>query len=143
IAPAALSRVSYALADARTFAGQRVVIVGLGDSAMEAALALARQPGTRVIVSYRGVSFTRGRARNVAEMKRVAERGDVRLVFESRVTRIDGSHVVLETKGGRLERVGYDHALVLVGGTPSWQLVQAAGVKLVAQLVDSQAETTW
>jgi thioredoxin reductase len=141
LAPSAVSRVSYALADARSFAGQRVVIVGLGDSAMEAAIALARQPDTKVTISYRGRGFTRGRARNVAEMKRLLERGDVRVAFESAVVRIDGQHIVLEA-GGRHERVPYDHVLVLIGGTPSWQLVRESGVKLVAQLVETTTEST-
>ncbi len=134
IAPGAESRVAYSLADARSFAGQRVVVVGLGDSAMEAAVALARQPDTRVVISYRGPDFRRGRARNVSEMKRLVAKGHLRVVFESTVARIDAMHVVLDVKG-QSEAVPYDAALVLIGGTPSWDLVRKAGVKFVAQVV--------
>ena len=55
-------RVLYALADARTFENKRVIIAGLGDTAMEAAIAIARQPGTQVTVVYRGNDFRRGKA---------------------------------------------------------------------------------
>ena len=50
-------------------------LVGLGDVAMEAALALAAQPDTRVVVSYRGDGFRRGKARNVEEMRRAVAAG--------------------------------------------------------------------
>jgi hypothetical protein len=118
---------------------------------MEAAIALARQPGTTVVVSYRGATFARGRARNVAEMKRLTARGDMRIVFESTVARVDARHVILERRGSaestagaqgapRQERVPYDQALVLIGGTPSFQLLRSAGVQLVAQVVESKPD---
>ncbi|HEY2365110.1 MAG TPA: NAD(P)-binding domain-containing protein, partial [Polyangiaceae bacterium] len=59
ITKSAESRVFYHLADARTFEGQRVLVVGLGDVAMEAAIALASQPGTHVTVIHRGEAFSR------------------------------------------------------------------------------------
>jgi thioredoxin reductase/NAD-dependent dihydropyrimidine dehydrogenase PreA subunit len=139
IAPAAESKVAYSLADARSFAGQRVLVVGLGDTAMEAAIALARQPGTHVTVSYRGASFQRGKARNVAEIKRLAERGGLRLALASRVRHIDVDHVTLETARGS-EELRVDAVLVLIGGTPSWDLVRQAGVRMGPQVVETEAK---
>ena len=49
-----LDHVHYSLADAVSFAGRRVIVVGLGDVAMEAAIGLAHQADTRVLISYRG-----------------------------------------------------------------------------------------
>jgi thioredoxin reductase len=125
--PAAESQVSYSLADAAAFARKRVVIVGLGDAAMEAACAVARQPGARVIVSYRGRDFARGKARNIAELKRLVDAGAIRLVLESTVTRVDASSVDLATPSGR-EVVPCDAVIVLIGGVPSWDLVRGSGV---------------
>ncbi|HSO40440.1 MAG TPA: NAD(P)-binding domain-containing protein, partial [Labilithrix sp.] len=73
-------RVSYALADARSFAGKRIVVAGLGDNAMEAAIALARQPETTVTLTHRGATFTRGKARNIAEVKELAAKGRLRIL---------------------------------------------------------------
>ena len=42
---------------------QKVLVVGGGDSALEAAIALAEQPGTRVTLSYRSAAFSRVRRR--------------------------------------------------------------------------------
>ncbi|MCH9683941.1 MAG: NAD(P)-binding domain-containing protein, partial [Deltaproteobacteria bacterium] len=73
------SRVHYSLADARSMAGLRVLIVGLGDVAMEAGIALARQPGTTVTMSYRGDDFRRGKSRNVEQVRRLAAAGRIDL----------------------------------------------------------------
>ena len=121
------SRVSHSLADAATFANQRVVIVGLGDVAMEAACAIARQPGARVTVSYRGRDFARGKARNIAELQRLAAAGAIRIVFESTLTHVRATSVDLATPSGP-ETVPYDAVLVLIGGVTSWDLVRGAGV---------------
>jgi thioredoxin reductase len=131
IAAGAETKVSYALADARSFAGKRVLVVGLGDSAMEAACAIATQPGAEVTISYRGDGFTRGKARNVAEVKSLVTRGKARVVFESEVERVDEDAVTLRTPRG-CERIANDAVIVLIGGVPSWDLVRAAGVRLGA-----------
>jgi thioredoxin reductase/NAD-dependent dihydropyrimidine dehydrogenase PreA subunit len=134
IAPAARARVVLALSDARSYAGRRVLVVGLGDSAMEASIALARQPGTTVTVSYRGTGFSRGRARNVEEMRRLAASGRVRIVFESRVTRVDEDGAVLAVgsadQGERAERVAVEFVVALLGGAAQSSLLQAAGIQV-------------
>jgi thioredoxin reductase/ferredoxin len=129
IAPGADEMVSYSLADARSFRGMRVLIVGLGDTAIEAAIALAHQPGASVTISYRGASFTRGKQRNVAELRALALRGQVRIAFDSTLARVDPGVATL-LLGGETERIPCDKVLVLVGGVPSWDLVARAGVLL-------------
>lgn len=121
------SRVSYSMADARSFAGQRVVVVGLGDVAMEAAIALARQPGTHVTVSYRGRDFRRGKGRNIEQLKRLASAGRIDLRLGTEVERIDAQVLVLRGEGGAVE-VGWDAMLVMIGSLPPWEFLEAAGV---------------
>jgi thioredoxin reductase/NAD-dependent dihydropyrimidine dehydrogenase PreA subunit len=132
VAPGAQARVLHALSDARALAGRRVLVVGLGDSAMEAVAALARQPGTTVTVSYRGAGFVRGRARNIDEVRRLAGSGRVRVLFESRVARVDERGAVLHVGpgAGQEERVPADVVLALIGGEPSRRLLEASGVRL-------------
>ena len=132
VSPAAASRVVHALSDARALAGKRVLVVGLGDSAMEAIVALARQPGTTVTVSYRGAAFTRGRAHNIDQVRRLAASRRVRLVFESTVERVDERWALLRTpgRGEGLEKVPVDAVLALLGGEPSRALLEGAGVRI-------------
>ena len=54
---------------AHGFQQRRVLVVGGGDSAVEAALALAEQPGNEVTLSYRRDSFFRVRARNEQRLR--------------------------------------------------------------------------
>lgn len=117
-------RVLYSVADARSFAGKRVVIAGLGDSAMEAAIAIARQPRASVTITYRGADFRRGKARNVAELKKLVADGKVRLLFETVPTALGRTHVTL-SKGQRLP---CDALLVLIGGVPAWDLLTRFGI---------------
>jgi thioredoxin reductase (NADPH) len=133
IADEAEARVHYHLADARSLAGRRLVIVGLGDVAMEAAIALANQPGTSVTIVHRGATYTRGQSRNVGELERLRKSGRVRLLLGHRVARVDAQTIdvapiseALPTKG---ERVPFDHLLVLIGGTRPWALLEALGVR--------------
>ena len=120
--------VSYALADARSFAGKKVLIVGLGDSAMEAAVAIARQPGTMVTMSYRGKDFARGKARNIAELNSLVTRGRITLIFESEVRRVEVGRATLVVRGEK-RSVPADGIIVLIGGVPSSELLTRAGVK--------------
>ncbi|MDB4941323.1 MAG: Thioredoxin reductase [Labilithrix sp.] len=130
LAPGAESRISYALADARSFAGKRVLVVGLGDAAMEAAIAIARQPETAVTVSYRGATFGRGKARNIAEVKDLVAKGRLKLLFDTVPVAVGASTVTLVNVGGTGQRqLRIDAVLVLVGGVPSWDLLTRAGVR--------------
>ncbi len=130
IDPDADGRVSYALADARSFAGKRVIIAGLGDSAMEAAIAIARQPETSVTISYRGANFARGKARNIAEVKDLVAKGRLRLLFETVPVAVTKTSVTVAsvTSGKGRRTLQADALLVLVGGVPSWDLLAKAGV---------------
>jgi YD repeat-containing protein len=133
IAPDCEGRVSYALADAAAFAGRHVVVVGLGDTAIEAALALAQQPGTTVTVVHRGETFTRGKARNVAALRaRVAKRA-LHLRFCTTIEALDPQVATLRTPEGS-ETIPCDAVLVLIGGEPSWNLVHRAGVRLASEV---------
>ncbi len=131
LAPGAESKVFYHLADARSLAGQRVVVVGLGDAAMAAAAALASQPGTRVALCHRGDAFTRGKARNVAEIKSLVARKKIDLRFSTELVAV-GEKVTLRT-AGELVTEPADAVFVLVGGAPSWDLLARAGVQILSQ----------
>ncbi|HRI66181.1 MAG TPA: NAD(P)-binding domain-containing protein [Polyangium sp.] len=125
------TRVHYHLADARSFEGKRVVVVGLGDVAMETAMALARQPGTTVTVVHRGKTFTRGKARNIEELERMAKSGRLTLRFDTEVAAIDKDHAMLRT-GSTTDRVLYDAIFVMIGSIPPWNTLRALGVRAVA-----------
>ncbi|MEZ4230150.1 MAG: NAD(P)-binding domain-containing protein [Polyangiaceae bacterium] len=143
-----LDSVFYHLADARTFAGKRVLIVGLGDVAMETAIAIGRQPGTRVAISYRGETFRRGKRRNIQELERLVRGGRVELLWNSDVTSIAGSgHVGELGQGlkvwlneGGVERVlELDALFVMIGSVAPWRLLEGFGVRHGAALTPEKS----
>lgn len=123
------SRVFYHLSDARSFEGQRVVVVGLGDVAMETMIALGRQPGTTVIGVHRGEGFSRGSARNIREVERLVAAGRVELRFGVTVAALDPERIHLRSSTGQVHALPYDAVLVMIGNIPPWSTLERLGVR--------------
>ncbi len=130
IAPDAAPHVHRFLSDARSFEGKRVIVVGLGDSAMEAAVALAKQPDTKVTLVHRGEDFARGRKRNVDEVRHLSTRGLLDLRLNTFVRKVEPGLVHLVRVGAHTaDIVEVDAVLVLIGGEPAWALAEGAGLR--------------
>lgn len=123
------SKVFYHLADAREFSGQRVMVVGLGDVAMECAVALAHQPDCTVTLVHRGAGFTRGKKRNIDEVKRLVDAGRIELMLKSEIFGVEQDHVVVAT-GDAHTRVENDAVFVMIGSHAPSALLEKAGVAL-------------
>jgi thioredoxin reductase len=130
IAEAMLDHVHYSLADARSFAGRSVCVVGLGDVAMEAAIGLAHQAGTRVLVSYRGAEARRGKRRNLDELARLVAAGRVELRRQTEVSSIEAGAIVLRSRvDGHATRHAVDSVFVMIGSVAPLALLEAFGVR--------------
>ena len=126
-----LPKVASSLLDAAAYAGHSVLVVGGGDSAVEAALGLAEQPGCVVTLSYRKSAFTRIRARNGERMAKAEAEGRVRVLFGSELVEVRAAEVVLTLHGegaARTLRLPNDDVFVMAGGTPPFELLERAGV---------------
>jgi thioredoxin reductase len=123
----AQAKVHYFLSDARTFAGRRSVVVGLGDTAMEVAIALAAQPGSEVTVVYRGAAFKRGKRKNLERIQRLEAQGKIRLLWSSEVREVDLEHLTLATPEGE-EALPYDAVFVLIGSLPDSDFLRRIGL---------------
>jgi len=126
-----LPKVAYGLVDAHAYENRRILIVGGGDSAAEAAVALGSQRGNEVTLSYRKSAFTRLNARNEEKLNKARERGELRTLFDSNVSRITPDHVELSVgKNGDTETVTLPNQdmFVLAGGTPPFRLLADSGI---------------
>ncbi len=122
-----LPKVVYRLIEAEQYRGQRVLIVGGGDSALEAALACAAQPETRVTLVYRGDAFNRVKPKNREQLEdsRRAQTIDVRLRTD--VARILADRVELSSDGAAFV-VENDAVIVQAGGVLPSSLLREIGV---------------
>jgi len=127
-----LPKVAYGLVDAASFTARRILVVGGGDSAIEAAVGLAEQPGNEVTLSYRKESFFRLKAKNEARILEASQAGRVRLALGSRVLRVLPDSVELASAGPdgaeQTWRLANDEVFVLAGGIPPFPLLESAGV---------------
>jgi thioredoxin reductase/Pyruvate/2-oxoacid:ferredoxin oxidoreductase delta subunit len=122
-----LSKVVYRLVDPCQYDGQRVLVVGGGDSALEAATALAERPGTTVTLSYRGAGATRARQANRERLEEAAARGRIDLAFGTTVEKIGADEVVLGA-GGTTRALANDAVIVCAGGILPTQFLKDVGV---------------
>jgi len=124
-----LSKVVYQLIDPDQYAGQKVLIVGGGDSALEAALSIADAEGTEVSVSYRSDSFSRAKAKNRERIDEYASTSRIRLFLSSNVTSISEHEVVLE-QNGETVKIANDAVIVNAGGILPTGFLKETGISV-------------
>jgi len=120
-------KVVYRRVDAEQYAGQSVIVVGGGDSALEAAIALSEQPGTTVILSYRSKAFGRVKAKNRERLEAQQQAGRIEVLLESRVLSIEHDTVALE-HGGQVRKLHNDAMIICAGGVLPTALLQTIGI---------------
>ena len=138
-----LPKVAYSLLDADAWEGQRILVVGGGDSAVEAALGLTARGANEVTLSYRRAELFRLKPSNERRMAEAIEQGRVRALFESDVTSIDEQSVRLAVgpEGAREEvTLPNDSVFVMAGGTPPVAQLEAAGVSFDPHLRPAATE---
>jgi putative YpdA family bacillithiol system oxidoreductase len=126
-----LPNVSPLLTDAELHRGQHVLVVGGGDSAVEAAVSLART-AAQVTLSYRGKALSRCKTKNRWGLHDAVARERVLLRFESKVQEIRPRSVVLQVENGNLE-IENDHVFVCIGGEAPVRWLERAGVRFGEQ----------
>ena len=122
-----LPKVVYQLRDPEQYQGKRVLVVGGGDSAVEAALALAAQTGTQVTLSYRGEAFGRIKEKNRERLAAMGGKAGLEVLMGSSVQRIDERCVFLERDRASIT-LENDHIIVCAGGILPTPMLKEMGV---------------
>ncbi len=120
-------KVVYRLIDAEQYRGQKVLVVGGGDSALEAAIALAAEPGTRVTLSYRSEAFSRVKPANRERLQALEARKAVQVLLSSQVKDI-GERDVMLVQNERPIKLPNDAVIVCAGGELPFELLKRVGV---------------
>lgn len=120
-------KVESLLEDPANHRGQMVCVVGGGDSALEAALALV-EAEARVIVSYRGRSFHRAQAKNRQNIEKMVQQGRMKVKLQSEVIDFGEDTVTLQMSDGTQKRYPNQAAFVLIGADPPIQWLSTLGI---------------
>jgi len=122
-----MSKVVYRLIDPEQYKGQHVLVVGGGDSALEAAASIAEAGGGGVVLSYRGAEFDRAKARNRERINAAAKGGILKVMMKSSVKQIEAESVAIEADGG-VSKVRNDAVIVSAGGVLPSDFLKRVGI---------------
>jgi thioredoxin reductase (NADPH) len=123
--------VVYRLIDPEQYKGQHVLVVGGGDSALEAAASIAETGGDGggVVLSYRGAEFDRAKARNRDRIQAAAKTGTLQVMMKSNVKTIEAESVVIEHEG-QMREVRNDAVIVSAGGVLPSDFLKRIGISV-------------
>jgi len=132
-----LSKVTYRLIEADSYEGKDILVVGGGDSAIEAALALSKASRNRVTLSYRGSLFNRARERNRRMIDEAEQQGRVNIIRESHLTRIL-PHCVQLVSGNKAFELPNQFVFVLIGGESPEGFLRKIGIEIVEKVLGAE-----
>ena len=127
-----MPKVMYRLIEADHYVNKKILVVGGGDSAVEAAMGLGHQVGNQVTLSYRKEGFSRIKERNAQRIEESVRKGKVKVVFNSQPVEIKQDSVVLDI-GGKTEVIPNDFVWVFAGGEPPTAFLKKIGIAMGMQ----------
>jgi thioredoxin reductase/Pyruvate/2-oxoacid:ferredoxin oxidoreductase delta subunit len=123
-----LPKVMYRLIETDHYVYKNILVVGGGDSAVEAAMGLAQQTGNIVTLSYRKASFSRIKERNSQRLAEFERKGKVKVIFNSVPVEITEKAVFLDVNGASHE-LSNDFVWIFAGGDPPSAFLKKIGVE--------------
>jgi thioredoxin reductase (NADPH) len=122
-----LPKVVYRLIDPEQYRNMHILVVGGGDSALEAAIAIAEEPGTTVTLSYRSEAFGRGKQKNRDRLNALSGSGKIKVMLKSTVKKVDQKNVVLKHESQEIT-LPNDGIIVCAGGILPTPFLKEIGV---------------
>jgi thioredoxin reductase/NAD-dependent dihydropyrimidine dehydrogenase PreA subunit len=129
-----LDKVSYRLIEAETYENCDVAVAGGGDSAIEAALALARSGRNRVTLIHRGKDFPRLKDRNRTRLYDAEKDGSVKVMREGRIKEIQPANLLVDCPDGCKE-IPNEFLFILVGGESPEEFLEKSGVEIIERVL--------
>ncbi len=121
------SKVVYRLSDPDQYKSQHVLVVGGGDSALEAAVTISESEGTTVSLSYRSEAFGRAKKKNRDKVQKAQEDGRLNVYMKSNVKEIRDNDLLLDHNGQDVE-LENDAVIVCAGGILPTAFLKKIGI---------------
>ena len=124
-----LPKVAYRLIDPEQYRDQHVLVVGGGDSALEAATSIAEESGTIVTLSYRSGAFSRAKQKNRQKVETMEEDNKLRVLLNSNVKEIKEKSITVVVDED-VEEIENDSVIVSAGGILPTTFLQKIGINV-------------
>jgi thioredoxin reductase/Pyruvate/2-oxoacid:ferredoxin oxidoreductase delta subunit len=135
-----LPKVMYRLIEVDHYVNKKILVVGGGDSAVEAAMGLAYQTGNQVTLSYRKETFLRIKERNSKRIADAMRSGKVKVVFNSTPVEFRASSVLLDVNGSTQE-IANDFVWIFAGGEAPSAFLKKIGVGMGSRDMTDEAHS--
>jgi thioredoxin reductase (NADPH) len=126
-----LEKVAYRLLEPENISDKNILVVGGGDSAIEAALALADH--NEVTLSYRSEAFQRIKPKNNEKIQSAIANNKIKMFFKSNVMVIGEENVTLSLPDNDVLTLKNDLVYVFAGGELPTQFLQKAGIDITTR----------
>ena len=123
------NKVTYNLLDPEQYKNKHLLVVGGGDSAVEAALRLGEQDGTTVTLSYRKETFSRIKDKNRQKIESAHRSGWINIIFNSQVESIQSDFIMLNYDG-KSEKLDNDYVFIFIGGELPNAFLSKIGIEM-------------
>lgn len=123
-------KVAYRLLEPELIKNNKVLVVGGGDSAIEAALLLAEDGTNKVTLSYRSNSFNRLKPLNLQKIESAKNQNLISVIYESNVDEILDNEVKLKLKNGSTIPIQNDLVYIFAGGELPNKFLEKIGIKI-------------
>jgi thioredoxin reductase (NADPH) len=127
-----LPKVMYRLIEADHYVNKKILIVGGGDSEVEAAMGLANQVGNSVTLSYRQAAFSRIKERNAQRIQECVRKGKANVLFNSNPLEFRPDSVLMDVNGVQ-QTLPNDYVWIFAGGDPPTAFLKKIGVSFGAR----------
>ncbi len=121
-------KVAYRLLEPENITGKNIIVVGGGDSAIEAALSLSSS--NTVIISYRGDSFSRLKPKNRELILKSIAENKINALLSSNLISIDDQQVTIRLESGVETKVENDLVFIFAGGELPTEFLKNSGIEI-------------
>jgi len=123
------TKVVYRLIDPEQYKNQHVLVVGGGDSALEAAVSIADEAGTTVSISYRSEAFSRAKEKNRIKIDNAQKQSRLNVLMSSNVKQITDDKVTIDVNGKEI-CIDNDAIIVCAGGILPTPFLKSIGIEV-------------
>ncbi len=128
-------KVYYRLLDPEHIHGQKILVAGGGDSAIESALLLADE-NNELTLSYRGNGFSRLKPKNLDRINKATSSGKIKVIFNSNIREIFDDKVELSVDDVKMN-IRNDLVYIFAGGELPTRFLEKTGIAITKKFGDA------